>query len=661
MKKGIAFVLTVVLLATLATGCASSVAVAEPTIEPVLSATAEPTVQQDAAQEEAVSIVDAKVNENGELILYMSNNTTINAGLVRGEDGKDGVDGLNGADGKDGVNGKNGRDGVDGKDGADGKDGRDGIDGMNGRDGVDGKDGKDGADGKGDKGDKGDSGLTPSIGENGNWFIDGKDTGVHAGKKITENSYFTVTYDAGKGWLDENEKKGLVKAMETIDDMPVPSAPDSKYFVGWFNGNEQFTPDSPVCENLVLVAKYAVPHPDENGFVIEGDTLFKCLSVGSNVVVPEGVTRIAAGAFSSNFTIKNIELPDTVTTIGAKAFDGCVIESIHFSENITSIGAEAFCDCNNLKSINLPENLTTIERGTFLRCSGIEKINLPDTVTAIEADAFSGCASLESIHVPEGLIRIGDNAFDGCKKLTSFAFPSTLKYIGECAFLNCSGLETVELNEGLTEMGSGPFESCEKLKKVSIPSTLERIPKGAFQGCGALRDIEWKEGVRVIDYNAFNAFTGAELENLILPDSVEVICAQAFDGFTGNVVLGENIRWIGWCAFSGETKSVSFEKCKQLQIIGEEAFGGNNFSKIILPSTVIEIGENAFVSKNAGTLEIYCDAKNPPAIESSTFGYKDRNWNIGSRPLKVYVVSGSEEAYKAANYWKDAVSIEAYK
>ena len=93
MKKGIAFVLTVVLLATLATGCASSVAVAEPTIEPVLSATAEPTVQQDAAQEEAVSIVDAKVNENGELILYMSNNTTINAGLVRGEDGKDGVDG----------------------------------------------------------------------------------------------------------------------------------------------------------------------------------------------------------------------------------------------------------------------------------------------------------------------------------------------------------------------------------------------------------------------------------------------------------------------------------------------------------------------------------------------------------------------------------------
>ena len=148
--------------------------------------------------------------------------------------------------------------------------------------------------------------------------------------------------------------------------MPVPSAPDSKYFVGWFNGNEQFTPDSPVCENLVLVAKYAEPHPDETGYVIEGDTLFKCLSVGSNVVVPEGVTRIAAGAFSSNFTIKNIELPDTVTTIGASAFAYCdELESIHLSKNITSIGAEAFRECSKLKSIDLPENLTTIKRGTF--------------------------------------------------------------------------------------------------------------------------------------------------------------------------------------------------------------------------------------------------------------------------------------------------------
>ena len=54
----------------------------------------------------------------------------------------------------------------------------------------------------------------------------------------------------------------------------------------------------------------------------------------------------------------------------------------------------------------------------------------------------------------------------------------------------------------------------------------------------------------------------------------------------------------------------------------------------------------------------------PPTIGEGTFGYEYKSGNYiysGKRKLKVYVVSGSEEAYKAANYWKEAVSIEAYK
>ena len=80
--------------------------------------------------------------------------------------------------------------------GEDGKDGRDGVDGKNGADGLTpvigengnwwigdtdtgvkagGADGKNGADGK-----DGTDGLTPTIGENGNWWIGDTDTGVKA-------------------------------------------------------------------------------------------------------------------------------------------------------------------------------------------------------------------------------------------------------------------------------------------------------------------------------------------------------------------------------------------------------------------------------------------------------------------------------------------------
>lgn len=112
-----------------------------------------------------------------------------------GEKGADGAPGQNGADGAPGADGysptasveqstdgakititdksgtteavvKNGKDGANGRDGADGQPGRDGTDGAPGRDGVDGQPGKDGKDG-----------ITPTIGDNGNWFLGATDTG----------------------------------------------------------------------------------------------------------------------------------------------------------------------------------------------------------------------------------------------------------------------------------------------------------------------------------------------------------------------------------------------------------------------------------------------------------------------------------------------------
>ena len=138
-----------------------------------------------------------------------------------GDAGKDGKDGINGTDGKDGKDGSSvltgegkpastlGKDGdsyidtdtfdyyakangewtkagnikgATGEKGADGKDGTNGADGTNGTDGVDGEDGEDG--------------VTPHIGENGNWYIGGTDTGVKAkgsdGKDGKDGSVATV-------------------------------------------------------------------------------------------------------------------------------------------------------------------------------------------------------------------------------------------------------------------------------------------------------------------------------------------------------------------------------------------------------------------------------------------------------------------------------------
>lgn len=61
---------------------------------------------------EPVSVVGSKINDAGELVLYYSDGSSENLGVVVGADGKDGADGKNGMDGQNGLNGINGTDGV---------------------------------------------------------------------------------------------------------------------------------------------------------------------------------------------------------------------------------------------------------------------------------------------------------------------------------------------------------------------------------------------------------------------------------------------------------------------------------------------------------------------------------------------------------------------
>lgn len=67
-------------------------------------------------------------------------------------------------------------------------------------------------------------------------------------------------------------------------------------------------------------------------------------------------------------------------------------------------------------------------------------------------------------------------------------------------------------------------------------------------------------------------------------------------------------------------------------------------------------------------INVYCDAVVPPELDGGYNGYPfasgyyyNNRLYVGERSFKVYVVSGSESAYKEADMWKKAQSIEAYK
>ena len=149
------------------------------------------------------------------------------------------------------------------------------------------------------------------------------------------------------------------------------------------------------------------------------------LIIGCNSsFIPDSVTSIGAGAFSSCSGLISISIPDSVISIGDSAFSYCGFTSIIIPDSVTSIGRSAFSGCSSLTSIVLSNSITSIEDSMFFS-SGLTSIVIPDSVTSIGARAFSWCWGLTSVVIPNSVASIGTEAFSVCNALESVTVLAT--------------------------------------------------------------------------------------------------------------------------------------------------------------------------------------------------------------------------------------------
>ena len=199
------------------------------------------------------------------------------------------------------------------------------------------------------------------------------------------------------------------------------------------------------------------------------------------------VTSIGEYAFIYNFDLTYINIPESVTSIGKEAFNGCnSLEpellfydkgtkcygwigdkekciDVVIPEGVTSVGASAFYYCSNLTSVNIPEGVTSIGDYAFAY-SSLTSINIPESVTSIGAGVFWDCSSLTSINIPESVTNIGASAFWDCNNLTSINIPESVISIGWSAFSSCSNLDIVINNsKDNVEVGTDAFKNCKSV------------------------------------------------------------------------------------------------------------------------------------------------------------------------------------------------------
>ncbi len=391
----------------------------------------------------------------------------------------------------------------------------------------------------------------------------------------------------------------------------------------------------------------AITEDEKEVYTVEGEILTAFtptdeMSVPYDIVIPEGVSEIAADAFSAYKTqIRSITFPSTLTTLPGDAFaDYTALSTIRFetTSNLRVTGT-TFAGCS-LTDIYLANGLQQIP-SKFMYGAGFgtgATIHIPASVKKISSFAFANVDddgnriagnSIANIVVDDGtsLSTVDIAAFKGCQSMTNANLPNTVTAIGKEVFADCKNLSSINIlddssndSSSLASIGEYAFSGCTSLQSVSIPSGVKSIGDRAFQNAGitsvkvkaisfalngvgtyifagnSINNVTFVEGIKSIPAIFFHAGFASNT-TVHIPESVTTIENDAFNtvvNLTGIIFDGNNIEKIGNRAFE-DCSVTSISLPSSLKIIGDGAFlGCNKLEAISFPESLTSIGSNAF-------------------------------------------------------------------
>ena len=187
------------------------------------------------------------------------------------------------------------------------------------------------------------------------------------------------------------------------------------------------------------------------------------------IVMPVGLGLIGRNAFSNCISLVTADLRCGIEHTNTSTFSGCKsLKNVYLPNTLKSISPQAFSGCISLEYISIPESVTSIGNRAFF-LSGLTNISLP-SVSYIGYDAFRQCVSLKEVSFATSgtLVEIDMHAFDGCAISTINNFES-IYIIEECAFAG-NDFVTITFGSNISKIGGDCFTACSRLSCIYIKS-----------------------------------------------------------------------------------------------------------------------------------------------------------------------------------------------
>ena len=222
-----------------------------------------------------------------------------------------------------------------------------------------------------------------------------------------------------------------------------------------------------------------------------------------DVTLPDTLTELGEGAFSSCPNLVRIDTGDGVRTISDGAFSDCPkLISVTLGHSVSHIEGSAFDNSPVLEIYDLSGGFVTEgmyrDHAMVIHYSALEpsRLTIRDGLVFLQTDdalvlgAYIGDAQEIALPDMDVSYTIGKRAFFRNRTVRSVTIPACVTEIGEEAFRS-SALRSLALPAGPCVVAAYAFADT-PLKTVTIPAAITRIEGYAFRGCDELQEVRFE-------------------------------------------------------------------------------------------------------------------------------------------------------------------------